>query len=310
MIGSPLTASSAKQTLARLLRAKPDVAHFELLDGLKVTERSWVFSAQVNDEKVVVKRILGKDAPHTVQRLKDELDYLETVFPAGKLQANRCRHAWPDEGLVILSFAPGRRLGDAIAMASGQARHDLLKQSGEWLKQYCAARSLNRTFWPGSSIRKLAAKPLEPIALDDDKRVLQRLFADLRRQAKDVKGVPFVQAATHGDFVGINAHYHEGTIYGVDIQGQCWLAVARDIARFLVWQQIHDSSRPLVRQYGICADDLQSFLSSNILGLEEQQTTLPFFIGTQLYSRFVHEYDRDDMRDNTRSAIVSYLGER
>lgn len=299
----------AERALAKILEEKTEVQNFKLLKPLKVSGKGWVFSAMINGEKVVVKRFLGNAYMRTTQSLKSELDYLETVFTDEKFQVNRCIFAWPESGVVVLSFAPGMRLGDQISISSGEARHRLLKQSGEWLQKYCAARSRDRTFGPRYWVDRLASKPLDHISSKDDRMLLERLLMQLRSQVGRVRGVSVVQAATHGDFVGINAHFHKGTIYGVDIQGESWLAVAKEVARFMVWTQIHDSSRPQSRRYGICEKDLDSFLSSQILSSEEQTTTLPFFIGADFYSRFVEEYSRREIRDNTRSAIECYLGD-
>ena len=297
----------AAQELNSFLDKQPEITRYALLDAIKVTEKSWVYKAKANGEKVVVKRFLDGDVAHTVRSLKGELDYLETAFDDDRFQANRCLYAWPESGTVILSFAPGKRLGDKIAGSSGKARMRLMKQSGEWLHRYCASRQRDSTFGPGFWVKQVAAKSTDHITSKDDRMLLDRLLASLRDQVETVKGAPVVQAATHGDFVGINTHFHRGTIYGVDIQGECWLAIAKEAARFLVWLQIHDSSRGGERRYGISLEYIDAFLQSNVLSTGEQTTTLPFFIGEQLFGRFVEGYDRPDVRDNTRSAIEMYL---
>jgi hypothetical protein len=299
----------AAKELSRFLDKQPEITRYTLLDAIKVTKKSWVYKAKVNGEKVVVKRFMDGDVAHTVRSLKAELDYLETTFNSDRFQANRCLHAWPRSGTVVLSFAPGKRLGDKIAGSSGKARTRLMKQSGEWLRRYCAPRQRDSTFGPGFWVKKVAAKNIDHIRSNEDRILVDRLLTSLRDQVENVKGVPVVQAAIHGDFVGINTHYHRGTIYGVDIQGECWLAIAKDAARFLVWLQIHDSSREDKRRYGISVEYIDAFLQSNVLSIEEQTTTLPFFIGEQLFGRFAEGYDRPDVRDNTRSAIEMYLWE-
>ncbi|QCO54595.1 hypothetical protein EOK75_01490 [Pseudorhodobacter turbinis] len=297
----------AAQELGAFLDKQPEVGRYLLLDALKVSEKSWVYKARVNGEKVVVKRFLSGDVAHTVRSLQGELAYLETAFNDDGFQANRCLYAWPESGIVILSFAPGQRLGDRIAESSGNARARLMQQSGEWLRRYCASRQRNTTFGPGFWVKRAAAKNSDHFTSEEDKLLLGRVLASLRDQAEGVKGVPVVQAATHGDFVGINAHFHRGTIYGVDIQGECWLAVAREAARFLVWLQVHDPVRNDDRRFGISVEYIDAFLKSNVLNPAEQTTTLSFFLGEQLYGRFIEEYNRADIRANTRAAIEMYL---
>lgn len=298
---------TAEQSLLTYLKSRPEVKTISNLQPMKVSEKSWVFSARMNGEKIVVKRFLENDFDHTVRSLKGELDYLETIFGNGNCQANKCLMAWPEDGIVVLSFISGPRLGDKIAGATGKKRQKLLTHSGEWLAQYTASRRRDSRFGPGYWIKKLQEKDLSHIERADDLSLLKQLVAALRSQNSAVKGHPVVQAATHGDFVGINTHFHSGVIYGVDIQGECWLAIAKEAARFLVWLQIHDPARPDRRHAGIAQSDWAAFLQSGLLSEDEAKTTLPFFVGEQLYGRYVESYARLEIRDNTRAAIESYL---
>ncbi|MEL6782786.1 MAG: hypothetical protein AAFO51_10435, partial [Pseudomonadota bacterium] len=248
------------------------------------------------------------DPAHTVRSLKGELDRLETIFGTGDCQANRCLAAWPEDGVAVLSFAPGTRLDLKIAKAKGQARVKLLAHSGRWLATYTTARRRDATFGPGYWIKRSSARDHSAINAEDQ-ALLDQLITALHHQNDRVKGCPVLQAASHGDYVGMNAHYHRGVICGVDIQGEYWGALAREAARFLVWQQIHDADRPTNRTHGLLADDVRAFLSSGVLPAPEHETTVPFFVGEQLYGRFVEDYRRTDIRENARAAITAYLAQ-
>jgi len=297
----------AREAVTAVLNTKPEVQRFTLGDAVKVSLKSWVFRATINGEDTVVKRFFDGDVPQVLRNLKVELDFLELSFDDPRYQANRCLYAWPEDGIAVLSFAPGKRLGNEIAQASGDVRRQLVKQSGEWLRRYCSFRQRDSRFGPAFWVKKVASVKIDRIASPQDRLLLDRLLASIRSQVDGVRGVPVVQAATHGDFVGINAHYHQGTIYGVDIQGESWLAVAKDVARFLVWLQIH-APRPVGgHRYGISLEFIDPFLECGVLNVNEQETTLPFLIGEQLYGRFVEGYEREDLRANTRAAIEMYL---
>ena len=298
---------TARQELTAVLNSKGEVQHFTLGDALKCSQKSWVFRAKINGEDAVIKRFFDSDAPQTIRRLKDELDFLEHSFDDIRYQANRCLYAWPRDGIAVLSFAPGNRLGDQIAQASGEERRQLVKQSGEWLRRYCSFRQRDSCFGPAFWVKKVTSVKTDRISSPQDRLLLDRLLASIRGQVDGVRGVPVVQAATHGDFVGINAHYHQGTIYGVDIQGESLLAVAKDVARFLVWLQIHAPSLAGGHRYGISLEFIDPFLESGVLNVNEQETTLPFLIGEQLYGRFVEGYEHQALRDKTRAAIEMYL---
>lgn len=307
-VSDPATApAAAANVLTRFLRAQPQIQSATILQKLKVTPVSWVLVARINGEKVVVKRFLDGNPPHTVNSLRDELAYMTDVLGDGPYQVNRCLMAWPDAGTVVLTYAQGPRLGDKIAGASGQQRDKLLEASGAWLAAYTAPRQRATTFGPRFWIRRLLAQDRACVTDDRDKALLDAMIEALRRQVPEVMGCPVLQGATHGDFVGINAHFHRGVITGVDIQGEVWLAIAREAARFLVWLQIHDPDRPADRRFGIAAADWQAFARSGVLPAEELTTTLPFFVGEQLYARFVESYDRSDVAPNTRAAIIAYL---
>lgn len=297
----------AADELVTLIKSKEGVSSFKVVDGLKVTDNTWVFVARLNGVKVVVKRFLTKEAPHTVRTLKRELDFLETVWIDDRFRSNRCLYAWPEDGIAVLSFAPGGRLSHKIAQSSGKARAQLFRQSGEWLKQYCAPRQRVTKFGPGFWVRQLATRSIDHVSSREDKCLLADLLTNLKERANRTMGVQVVQAATHGDFVGINAHYHRGTIYGLDIQGECWLAMSKDVAKFLVWQGIHHLCNSGKTTYGIDRADFDALLSSGVLLNEEMETTLPFFIGAQLYTRFIDEYGRPEIEKNTKLTIERFI---
>ena len=102
------------------------------------------------------------------------------------------------------------------------------------------------------------------------------------------------KAATHGDFVSINAHYHEGTIYGLDVQGLAYMPVARDVARFLVWTQAQTPPPTAPSEWicGIAKADVTAILASDILPDLEKAELLPFFIGKQIAAR-MGEFQND-----------------
>jgi len=299
----------ATQDIEAFLRAQLEIHDLSDLTPLKVSRFACVFSVRVNGENVVVKQFFKATADQTVRKLKSELDYIEALFGDGDCQANTCRMAWPSEGIVMLSFAPGPRLGDVLSELEGDERRDLLNHSGRWLARYTAPRRHEGSFSPNFWIKRLRKKNLDGITDPADLAHLKQLLHAMEAQAQTIKGCPIIHAATHNDFVGINAHYKDGIIYGVDIQGETWHPTAKDAARFLVWLQIHNRTQPQNRRSGICQNDWDAFLSSNVISASEQETTMPFLIGDQLYRRYISEYARPRKRKNATAAITAYLDE-
>ncbi|WP_166415425.1 hypothetical protein [Cochlodiniinecator piscidefendens] len=299
--------SNASMFLENILSSKPEVFDFRIYSALKCTKKSWVFDASINDSKVVIKRFFCANPVRTVETLKKELDFSMQILGNGTYQVNRCLMAWPDNGMVVLSHAPGLRLGDKIAKSQRGQRRRILKQSGEWLRHYTAPRQrlthFNHKFW----IKKLEARSLRNIATVSDLRMISDLKYCLHVQKERVNYCSVVHAATHGDFVGINAHYHAGVIYGVDIQGETWLPLAKEVARFLVWQQIHDPTDVDNYRYGISRPDFEAFLSGGILTGGDRSVILPFLIGVELHGRFIESFSSYGKRDNIKTAIRAYL---
>lgn len=123
-------ALEASKALTRYLQGRPDIRSIRITEALKFKPDSWVFAAKLNDEKVVIKRFFNEDRAHTVRSVRGELSQLENTFGDGDCQANRCLMAWPEDGIAILSFAPGPRLDKKIASALGQSRQKLLQHAG------------------------------------------------------------------------------------------------------------------------------------------------------------------------------------
>lgn len=297
----------AAAILTSYLLSKADVETARIVDTLKFSLKAWVFVARINGQKVVVKRFFDADPAHTVNALKGELNFVAQHLGDGDCQVNRCLMAWPAEGTVVLSFARGPRLSDKIAQYSGLRRRALLAHSGRWLAAYTAPRLRHTTFGPRFWVQQMAQRNLTHMTDANDRALMDALLDRLRAQVPLVRGCPVVQGATHGDFVGINAHFHGGVITGVDIQGECWLALSKEAARFLVWEQIHNNARPDQRQYGIDAEDWGAFLSSGLIVPAEQSTTLPFFIGEQLFGRLAETSAPPEVMANTRAAIHAYV---
>ena len=282
---------TAAQTLTAFLEAQPAFTSVALTKTLKVSPQSWVFQARLNGEKVVIKRFHDADPAHTVRSLQGELAFVDKAMGAGPLRVNRCLHAWPQDGTVVLSYAGDERLVDAIAALSGSARAALLTKAGAWLNTYASSRNRATTFGPLHWIKELDARARHKLdaaghALFDEG------LAKLGQLAKKVMGSPVVQAATHGDYAGINVHLLEDQIIGVDIQGECWQALAKDAAQFLVWQALHDPRATGARCFGLDGADVDAFLAGLPLLMAEHHTTIPFFMGRNIMHRLLDKTDR------------------
>ncbi|SLN49366.1 hypothetical protein PSA7680_02540 [Pseudoruegeria aquimaris] len=293
-------------------RLKGIIVHTPALKGaklqkfIKASPESAVFIGKLDGERVIFKLFNGEKASETVERQAAELSYLQGFMAEGPYQAMRMVQAFPDAGLSVLSFMPGNRLDAVMAKADAAKRRRLVAQCGSWLKRYTSGRQRLARFGPHHWVEKRADLPAR-IPDADDQALAARLHDNMHRRAPLVAGADVCQAATHGDFTTLNLTFHQGTLYGLDIQGESWMALTQEIARFLVYLQIthpHPSGR---LRLGISEPDLKAFLKCGLLDPREEATTLPFFIASQLLGRFVQEYKREDTRANTRAAIEAFL---
>ena len=278
------------------------------IDHLKTGDGSTVCFAEIDKTPVVVKSFTGIGAAQTVQDLRAELDLLVPTMSDGPYQVNRVVHAFPSDGVVVLTRAPGAPLNEVLRNADAAQRAGLLEMAGRWLARYQSTRRKPGVFGPGFWLER--AKNLDAGALTPEDRVRRRaLLARLREYVVDSRGHPITRAATHGDFVSMNLSYDGAVLCGVDIQGTCWQAAARDVARFLVWEAVRATPRSRPRRFGIDRADLDAVLASGVLDPASARTVLPVFIGAELLDRFIDAYGHPRLRDASRLAIDSYAAD-
>ncbi len=274
----------------------------QLTGTLKLGDRSQVFTGQYGTAPTVFKWFLTDDAAAIVTATQEELAEVTPRLSTGPLQINRCLAALPDLGVVVLSHAAGPRLTGVIADATPAERAQLMQQAGAWLAAYVGPRHRVGSFGPGYWLKRLQGRAIPPL----DAGLLGALHNALSDMAADLHGVDVTQAASHGDFAAINLHYADGVMTGVDVQGTAWLPLARDVAKFLVWATIHCPA-PGPTLCGVPRADLAAILAGHPIPLSEVETTLPFFIGTQLYGRLIENHRHATRGDITRQAILNFL---
>ena len=270
-----------------ILMSKPDIETCEIYKTLKASRTGVVFLCMLNGQKVVVKLFRGPNVNNAVIQMSQELDVLIEEMGSGTYQVNRCIHAYPSDGLIVLSFARGYPLARLLNHAQGEERAELLRESAEWLQTFVKIRTSNAVFEPEEWLISSRTKDISHITDQSDLQMLEALLISMEKQASQIKGSPFLKAASHGDLSRHNLHYYMGTITGVDIEGTRWLPIAQEIAWFLIFVQVANHRELEETYWGIYDQDWKAFLSNGILPMVEQETTLPFFIGQQLYRAFV-----------------------
>ncbi|MEM9432431.1 MAG: phosphotransferase [Pseudomonadota bacterium] len=299
----------AAEAVQSLVAQDPEFQSFALKDVLKLAKGRQVFLVRFRGEKAVLKRFLpdGEHPPaQIVAALCAELQLQGPRMKEGPFQLNQCLLARPDLGLVVLSHARGRRMTDVLSEAHETKRRRLFMRSGQWLSHYVGQRRRASVFGPRYWLKKRQSTDISMLQLDD-RQLLRDLLKALGRWAENIQGCPVEQGAIHGDFAGLNLHVQGGVLTGIDVQGECWQAIARDAARFLVWQQTRDTQIRGTQNYGIDQRDWQAFFSSGVLGAGEQETTVPFFIGDRLFGSLVLSHASPERSERIRHVIQEFL---
>lgn len=281
------------------------LGRFEPRAVLREREDRAVIEGRFAGRDVVVKRFTG-NAAERVAALQAELDFLVPYMSWGKLRMMRCIAALPEAGIAVLERVPGIPLQSALDQAPPERRAPLIRMAGEWLRTYTMPRRREATFGPRHWVRRCEARETCGMATDDE--ALARALVDrLRARVPELRGVPLVRAATHGDFTAANLHWDGEALWGVDVQGESWLPVAKEAALFLVWLELRRRDTEGPRINGIRAEDWKAFLRSAVLSRQEAETVLPFLVGEGLHHQFTRAYEHEAQRDRLRVAITAWL---
>lgn len=279
---------------------------FEGQEVLKIADDRVVVSGQWHGRDVVIKQFQGEQSNVQVTRMEAELLFLAEHMADGENRMMQVLATYPDHGIAVLEHVPGLRLHDILKTAHAPQRAELIAHAGRWLGSYTKGRQQTGTFAPRRWLERRTLPDVSDMAIDD-MALLAEVAKRLKSLRKSVRGVPVTRAAVHGDFTAVNLHYSDGVMYGVDVQGEAWFPLAKDVALFLVWLALSRETDVGERSYGIALDDFAAFLSKPLVPQEEAEILLPFMIGAELRFQFARAYRHSDQRDRLRDALIGWL---
>lgn len=279
-------AGKAAAELERLMPVKVD-------EVLKLHRNRVVFRVKTAQGPAVAKHLLGPQAAAQITAMRAELDYIEPHM-TGSCRVIRCLEARPEAGVILLELAPGKPLTKALA---GRDRAALMAQAREWLAAYTAPRREIAGFAPDFWLQQAITRAKTAKADGADIGAALAKLADLTRH----RGAPMAKAATHGDFVAANLLAAKGSLWGVDIEGERRLPLAKEAARFLVWARMGDGLPAI-------AEDTHAFAPESLLEPGEDETTLPFFTGFEIIMRIIDVAERPQHLPPLRALLAEWLG--
>ena len=298
----------AVRRLQTALDRAHDIAPVEIVEVLRIQDESTVYRVRLDGAEAVAKLFHGPKAVLAVRNLARELTIVGGQMHSGPHRVMRCLAEMPEAGLVILEAVPGRSVAEVLRESTAERRSDLFTRCGAWLASYTKGRRREAPFGPGFWVRRCEKRGLgdAPPAV---RIPLYRLLARLWEHALAADRAPVVQAATHGDFTPNNLMIYGSTLTGIDIQGECWFAISREVARFLVEASLDDAVTidPANCRLGLPVPDVEAMLASGVLPEVEARTSLPVFVGERLFQRCRDFEDDPRLQRRALQLIGAYL---
>ncbi len=117
------------------------------------------------------------------------------------------------------------------------------------------------------------------------------------------------RARSHGDFAPINLIVDGDRLWGVDIHNHTWIALMKDLARFLVFLEITQPHGSGNGPCGFASEDAEALIGTpRLIRDGEAECMLPFFAAVELSGRFLTEQAYPKVMGNARALADRMLG--
>ena len=282
------------------LRGLSETKGLKLTRCVKSGAEAAVFEGRLGDRDVVLKKTVGNDAIKRSGAMVDELTAQYSHMADGPFRVPEPIVALPAQKLVVMERAPGLRLDHAIRADPSQ-RAALLRRAGLWMSHYIGDRRVEDNFGGGYWIktRRQAAHSL-PTGPDRDK--VSALIDIMEAERNTIGPRPITRVRSHGDFCTLNLIVNPDALWGVDIQNSHWLALAKDLARFLVYLEITLPHGTYDGPCGLSAEDCDALMGADgLIRDREAELMMPYFVATELSGRLMSETAHPEVLENARA---------
>lgn len=283
-----------------MLRRERKARGLRVTDILKLSEETQVLGGRHGDREVVIKRHLGPEASVRAGAQADELAIQHPRMGEGPYRVPEPLLAFPEHGVVVMERAAGQRYDHALRNRP-ETRAELLRRAGAWLATYTELRRVEDTFGGGFWI-KTRRSAMETLSEGPDRDRLAMLIDRMEHERARLGPCPLTRVRSHGDFSVLNLMVDGETVWGVDLQNRSWIALAKDIARFLVHLEILMPHGDTDGPCGLAAEDCEALLSApGLIRRSEAEGMLPFFVAVELSGRLVSEARFPRVLENARA---------
>ncbi|WP_258869640.1 phosphotransferase, partial [Paracoccus thiocyanatus] len=200
--------------------------------------------------------------------------------------------ALPERGILITAPAPGRPIAHLLAAAGETARAVLIARIGAWLRQLAAATRARGAFGPRFWLDGIEARIAAASGRWIDRGLVAEHLRRMRAEAVPLRGASVERGLCHGDLTPDNLFADEHRpgvlrLTAIDMQGATEMALARDMARLLVWLESRRRRPPARTRDGIALADWQALTGVPGLLAQDQLPVLRFLIGDLMLAYYL-----------------------
>lgn len=291
------------------LRFLPPLAGARALALLRDLPQRQVWRIRLDGHEVYLKHFRGPDGPMAAQGAHDRLCAAGAALDPARHAVTRPLLLIAAAGVLVTQPAAGQLLGALLARSRPEARAQLLARTGGWLADLAGASRDIGSFGPRFWIDGLRQR-LEQVAQEDwlDAALAQAHLARMQEAAPGLRRAPVQRALLHGDLTGDNLFFDAATgrITGLDMQDWGPIAVARDVARLLVWLESRRAADTGPRIDGIAAADHRALCAVPELIAADQRPILRFMIAELLLAYYLDSARQPGRRAALAAAIRAW----
>ncbi len=198
----------------------------------------------------------------------------------------------PERGILITAPAPGRPVAQVLAGAGEAERAALITRMGLWLRRLAGTTRARGRFGPRFWLNGLEARIAAATGDWIDRDLVAGHMRRMRAEAESLRGAAVERGLCHGDLTPDNLFVDAPRpgilrLTAIDMQGATEMALARDMARLLVWLESRRERPPAPTRDGIALPDWLALTGVPGLMAPDQARILRFLIGELMLAYYL-----------------------
>ena len=240
-----------------------------------------VFAGDLDGRSVAVKQAIGPRSRARTEAQGAELAHKHARLGAGSFRVPEPLLCRPEAGLLVMELADGDPF-DVWLGREPDSRGEIVAAAGGWLSAFTRGERVSDDFGGGFWIKKRTeqARALPRGALRDRLDGLVERMSEARSR---ISNAPLTRARSHGALRPQALIRGDEAIWGIGLGGPHWIAVAKDIATFLVEIEIQSPANGPWGPGGFPEADVAAITGAGgPLHPGEAEVMLPYFAPSEL----------------------------